>query len=174
MAWRICLFFILMSICSDVTTGSIFEHIKGSISKLENDFNTSQSDIADNGSIFIHRFKSGLWKEANEKKILFAQMISMYSNMLKNKTKTQIPEHLREIIEAVEQYKTEFSESLKKANDIIEVANLPMNDVKIQRKAVAELFRVLSEVNIEEKKRERRSRGQNPRKQKRHIPNFRG
>uniref|UniRef100_A0A670YPL8 Interferon gamma n=2 Tax=Pseudonaja textilis TaxID=8673 RepID=A0A670YPL8_PSETE len=101
-------------------------------------------------------------------------MISMYSNMLKNKTKTQTPEHLREIIEALEQYKTEFSESLKKANDIIEVANLPMNDVKIQRKAVAEMFRVLSEVNIEENKRQRRSRGQNPRKQKRNILNFRG
>ncbi|XP_070802840.1 interferon gamma [Pituophis catenifer annectens] len=174
MAWRICLFFILMSTCSDFTTGSIFEHIKGSILKLENDFNTSQSDIADKGSIFTHRFKSGLWTEANEKKILLAQMISIYSNMLKNKTRTQTPEHLRQIIEAVEQYKTQFSESLKKANDIIEVANLPMNDVKIQRKAISEMFRVLSEVNIEEKKRERRSRGQNPRKQKRHILNFQG
>ncbi|KAG8137855.1 hypothetical protein E2320_003797 [Naja naja] len=169
MAWRICLFFILVSTCSDAITGSIFEHIKGSIVKLENDFNTSQSDIADNGSIFTQRFKSGLWTEASEKKILLAQMISMYSNMLKNKTKTQTPEHLREIIEALEQYKTEFSESLKKANDIIE-----MNDVKIQRKAVAEMFRVLSEVNIEENKRQRRSRGQNPRKQKRNILNFRG
>lgn len=47
--------------------------------------------------------------------------------MLKNKTRTQTPEHLREIIEAVEQYKTQFSESLKKANDIIEVANLPVS-----------------------------------------------
>uniref|UniRef100_A0A8C5RHK7 Interferon gamma n=1 Tax=Laticauda laticaudata TaxID=8630 RepID=A0A8C5RHK7_LATLA len=101
-------------------------------------------------------------------------MISMYSKMLKNKTKTETSEHLREIIEALEQYKTEFSESLKKANDITEVANLPMNDVKIQRKAVAEMFRVLSEVNIEENKRQRRSRGQNPRKQKRNILNFRG
>ncbi|XP_039198606.1 interferon gamma [Crotalus tigris] len=174
MAWKICLFFILMSTCSNVVTDSIFEHIKDSILKLENDFNTSQSDIADNGSIFTHRFKNGLWTEANEKKILLAQMISMYSNMLKNKTKNQTPEHLREIIEAFEQYKTQFSESLKKANDIIEVANLPMNDVKIQRKAVAEMFRVLFEVNTEENKRQRRSRGQSPRKQKRHIPNFRG
>lgn len=65
--------------------------------------------------------------QASEKKILLAQMISMYSNMLKNKTKNQTPEHLREIIEAFEQYKTQFSESLKKANDIIEVANLPVS-----------------------------------------------
>ncbi|XP_032076540.1 interferon gamma [Thamnophis elegans] len=174
MAWRICLFFILMSTCSDANTGSIFEHIKDSILKLEKDFNTSESDIADNGSIFTRRFSSGLWTEANEKKILLAQMISMYSDMLKNKTKTQTPGHLRELIEALEQYKTQFSESLKKANDIIEVANLPMNDVKIQRKAVAEMYHVLSQVNVEEIKRLRRSRGQNPRKQKRHIPNFRG
>lgn len=51
----------------------------------------------------------------------------MYSNMLKNKTKTQTPGHLKELIEALEQYKTQFSESLKKANDIIEVANLPVS-----------------------------------------------
>ncbi|KAM6435926.1 interferon gamma [Liasis olivaceus] len=174
MAWQICLFFLLMSTCPDVITGSTFEHIKDSIMKLENDFNTSQSDVADDGSIFTHRFRNGLWTEANEKKILLAQMISMYSNMLKYTTKTQTSDHLRDLIEALEEYKTQFSESLKKANDLIEVANLPMNDLKIQRKAVAEMYRVLLEVNAEEIKRLRRSRRQNPRGQKRHLPNLRG
>ncbi|XP_063164668.1 interferon gamma-like [Candoia aspera] len=174
MAWQMCLFFLLVSTCSDVITGSTFEHIKESIMKLENDFNTSQSDIANDGSIFIQRFRNGLWTEANEKKILLAQMISLYSNMLKNEAKTQTSEHLRDLIEALEEYETQFSESLKKAKDLIEVANLPMNDLKIQRKAVAEMFRVLLEVNAEEIKRQRRSRRHNPRGQKGHLANLRG
>ncbi|XP_053112019.1 interferon gamma isoform X2 [Hemicordylus capensis] len=137
--------------------------------------NTSQSDVAEGGSIFIHILDSKHWAQVEEKKILLAQLISMYLKMLTDISKTRTAKHIRDIVGALEDYEIKFSESLKKANDLMELVKLPMNDVKIQRKAVKELYHVLLEVHKEEnKERRKRSRRHNPQVQNRCKPNLSG
>ncbi|XP_061493804.1 interferon gamma [Rhineura floridana] len=165
MVWKICLFILLAISSSDghVPTGSLFEDMKEHISKLEKYFNTSHPDVAEGGSIFTGRLQNGLWSQINEKKILLAQMISIYWEMLNNLNNTQNPKDIRSLVEVLQVYKMNYSESLKKAKDLIEIAKLPMNDAKIQRKAVAEFYDVMLEVNKEESQRKRRSRRLNRR-----------
>ncbi|KAH0616663.1 hypothetical protein JD844_027952 [Phrynosoma platyrhinos] len=92
----------------------------------------------------------------------------MLNNLPKNSA------HVKELKEALEVYKTNYNDSLNRANDLIQLAKLPMDNYKIQRKAALEMILVLQEVKIEENKRKRRSRRQNSRKQRRHIPSFIG
>ncbi|KAJ7329796.1 hypothetical protein JRQ81_015970 [Phrynocephalus forsythii] len=151
-----------------------FADIKESITQLEKEFNATQSDIADDGFIFLKRLSSSLWSQVNERKILLAQMISTYLELLNTAPQSQTTSHVKDLLEALNHYKGKYSESLRKANDIIEVSKIPLSDVKIQRKVVSEMYNVLLEVNKEENRRKRRSGRQNPRGQIRCRPNVMG
>ncbi|XP_066490619.1 interferon gamma [Tiliqua scincoides] len=119
--------------------------------------------VVEGGSIFIQKLNSSLWAEANEKKILLGQLISMYSELLKTIFKNKRSKHVKDIIAALEVYKTHYSDGMKKAEELLQLAKLPMNDAKIELKAIMELRTVLLEMNKEEVRRKRRSRAQNPR-----------
>uniref|UniRef100_A0A6J0SZ56 Interferon gamma n=1 Tax=Pogona vitticeps TaxID=103695 RepID=A0A6J0SZ56_9SAUR len=176
MAWKICLFVFWAIGCSSGQDHprSTFADIKESITLLQKDFNATLPDVADGGDVFLHRLKSSLWSQDNERKILLAQMISTYLELLSTATKSHTSAHVKELLEALTHYKEKYSESLKKAKDIIELSKLPLSDLKIQRKVILEMYSVLLEVNKEENRRKRRSRGQNPRDQKRCRPNLMG
>nr|XP_028602740.1 interferon gamma-like [Podarcis muralis] len=176
MVWKICLFLFLAISYSDgrVPSGPLFESMKEHISKLQREFNTSQPDVAEGGSIFRTHLKNALWSQAHERKILLAQMISKYWDLLTNLNSTQNPKDVRNLVEVLQVYKESYSESLKKAKDLIEIAKLPMDNVKIQRKAITEFYDVMLEVNKEEVKRKRRSRRHNPSVPMRYKPNPRG
>lgn len=64
--------------------------------------------------------------QPNERKILLAQMISTYLELLNTASKSQTTGHVKELLEALHNYKEKYSESLKKANDIIELSKLPV------------------------------------------------
>nr|XP_060632119.1 interferon gamma-like [Anolis sagrei ordinatus] len=174
MAWQICLIILLAASSSLGLPSSTSEHITGAIESLQKDFNATWSDVAEGGPVFIRLLDSGLWSQANEKKLLIAQIISMYVQMLNNITKTPTPGYIKELREALEDYKDHYNESLMKANDLIQLAQLPMDNLKIQRKAVLEMTRVLQEVRKEESRRRRRSQRQNSRGLKRQKPNIMG
>ncbi|XP_048357517.1 interferon gamma-like [Sphaerodactylus townsendi] len=159
--------------CSDghILMDSVFEQIKEDINLLEQDFNASQSNVADGEPLFTKKLLNTLWSEGKEKKILLAQIISMYWKMLKNSTNIT---HVRNIVDALEFYKTKYNESLKKATDIIELAKLPMSDFRLQRKAIVELYPVLQEVNKEENQRKRRSKKLSLQRLQRLQQNYRG
>nr|XP_056702481.1 interferon gamma-like [Euleptes europaea] len=176
MTWQIYLFVFLAISCSDghIVVDSVFDQIKEDIVHLEQDYNATQSDVAAGKPLFTNKLHNTLWSEGREKKILLAQIISMYWKMLKNSTNIGTAKHVMKIVNALELYKDKYNESLKKATDITELAKLPMSDFKLQRKAVVELYSVLQEVNKEENQRKRRSKIVNPQRQQRLRPNRRG
>ncbi|XP_044305797.1 interferon gamma-like [Varanus komodoensis] len=174
MVWQICLFVFLTISCSDGQhiSSSTFEHIQRAIEKLEIDFNTSHSDVARGEPVFIDKLMSSRWSQTKERKILLAQIISMYHTMLSNISKSQSSEHIRDLKEALKDYERKYSEYLEQAKDLIKLSKVSMDDSKIQRKAAAEIFQVLQQVNVEENRRKRRRR-QNPQVQKGYRPSFR-
>ncbi|NWJ03214.1 IFNG protein, partial [Crypturellus undulatus] len=101
--------------------------------------NSSLPDVADGGPIFIEKLKN--WTEKNEKRIILSQIVSMYLEMLANTDRTK--GHVRRISEELFTLKNSLPDGLKKLKDLMDLAKLPMSDLKIQRKAVNELFSVL-------------------------------
>ncbi|XP_039364276.1 interferon gamma [Mauremys reevesii] len=142
--------FILLSISSCFGCffcQSILPKIEEDIEKLKADFNSSQSDVAEGGSIFTERLKS--WTEANEKKIILSQIISMYLKMFDNIGPATSKLHVKNIHNALHTLNNSLTESFKKVKDLMELAKLPMNDTKIQRKAVNELFPTLQKLLLD-------------------------
>ncbi|NXI09181.1 IFNG protein, partial [Irena cyanogastra] len=116
--------------------------LQNDIDKLKADFNSSHSDVADGGPIFTERLSS--WTERNEKRIILSQIISMYLKMLENTDRSKT--HVRNIAEELHTLKESLSDGSKKIEDLKDLTKLQMSDLKIQRKAVNELFSVLQKL----------------------------
>ncbi|KAL2309710.1 hypothetical protein Nmel_005930 [Mimus melanotis] len=116
--------------------------LQNDIDKLKADFNSSHSDVADGGPIFTEKLSS--WTERNEKRIILSQIISMYLKMLENTDKSKA--HVRNITEELHTLKESLSDGSKKMEDLKDLTKLQMSDLKIQRKAVNELFSVLQKL----------------------------
>uniref|UniRef100_A0A8D2MPL2 Interferon gamma n=1 Tax=Zonotrichia albicollis TaxID=44394 RepID=A0A8D2MPL2_ZONAL len=104
--------------------------------------NSSHSDVADGGPIFTERLKS--WTEKNEKEIILSQIISMYLEMLESTDRSK--DHVRNITEELYTLKKSLSDGSKKMEDLKDLTKLRMSDLKVQRKAVNELFSVLQKL----------------------------
>ncbi|XP_059703870.1 interferon gamma [Haemorhous mexicanus] len=116
--------------------------LQNDIDKLKADFNSSHSDVADGGPIFTERLSS--WTERNEKRIILSQIISMYLKMLESTDKSK--DHVRNIADELYTLKANLSDGSKKIEDLKDLTNLQMSDLKVQRKAVNELFSVLQKL----------------------------
>ncbi|NXM16544.1 IFNG protein, partial [Ploceus nigricollis] len=116
--------------------------LQNDIDKLKADFNSSHSDVADGGPIFTERLSS--WTERNEKRIILSQIISMYLKMLNNTDRSKA--HVRNIAEELQTLKESLSDGSKKIEDLKDLTKLQMSDLKVQRKAVNELFSVLQKL----------------------------
>ncbi|NXC47748.1 IFNG protein, partial [Penelope pileata] len=114
-------------------------HLQNDIDKLKGDFNSSHSDVADGGPIFIEKLKN--WTERNEKRIILSQIVTMYLEMFKS-TDNSKP-HIKRLSEEFYTLKNSLSDGSKKVQDLMDLANLQMSDLTIQRKAANELFSVL-------------------------------
>ncbi|NWU56713.1 IFNG protein, partial [Dromas ardeola] len=117
----------------------ILAQLQNDIDQLKADFNSSHSDVADGGPIFTAKLSD--WTERNEKRIILSQIVSMYLEMLENTDKSKA--HVRHISEELYTLKNSLSDGSKKAKDLMDLAKIQMSDLKIQRKAVNELFSVL-------------------------------
>ncbi|XP_059582160.1 interferon gamma [Alligator mississippiensis] len=116
--------------------------------------NSSNSDVADGGPIFTEKLKS--WTEVNERRILFSHIISLYLKMFENIDTSKT--HVRNVHEYLLAKKSNLANDYKKINDIMELAKLPMSDLKIQRKAINELFPLLQKLDSPTARSERRRR----------------
>ncbi|NXE59432.1 IFNG protein, partial [Calcarius ornatus] len=116
--------------------------LQNDIDKLKADFNSSHSDVADGGPIFTERLSS--WTERNEKRIILSQIISMYLKMLESTDRSKA--HVRNITEELYTLKESLSDGSKKMEDLKDLTKLQMSDLKVQRKAVNELFSVLQKL----------------------------
>ncbi|KAM6093951.1 Interferon gamma [Chlamydotis macqueenii] len=120
----------------------ILAQLQNDIDKLKADFNSSHSDVADGGPIFTEKLIN--WTERNEKRIILSQIVSMYLEMLENTDKSKA--HVRRISEELYTLKNSLPDGLKKMKDLMDLTKLQMSDLKIQRKAVNELFSVLQKL----------------------------
>ncbi|NXL74871.1 IFNG protein, partial [Leptocoma aspasia] len=116
--------------------------LQNDIDKLKADFNSSHSNVADGGPIFTERLSS--WTERNEKRIILSQIISMYLKMFENTDRSKA--HVRNIAEELRTLKESLSDGSKKIEDLKDLTELQMTDLKVQRKAVNELFSVLQKL----------------------------
>ncbi|NWV29150.1 IFNG protein, partial [Origma solitaria] len=116
--------------------------LQNDIDKLKADFNSSHSDVADGGPIFTEKLSN--WTERNEKRIILSQIISMYLKMLEKTDRSKA--HVRNISEELHTLKESLSDGSKKIKDLNDLTKLQMSDLKIQRKAVNELFSVLQKL----------------------------
>ncbi|NXD68426.1 IFNG protein, partial [Eolophus roseicapillus] len=121
---------------------SILADLQNDIDQLKADFNSSHSDVADGGPIFTEKLKN--WTERNEKRIILSQIVSMYLEMLEGTDKSKA--HIRHISEELYTLRNSLPDGLKKLEDLNDLAKLQMTDLKIQRKAVHELFSVLQKL----------------------------
>ncbi|KFR06603.1 interferon gamma [Opisthocomus hoazin] len=120
----------------------ILAQLQNDIDQLKADFNSSLSDVADGGPIFTEKLIN--WTERNEKRIILSQIVSMYLEILENTDKSK--PHVRHISEELYTLKNSLPDGLKKVKDLMDLAKLQMSDLKIQRKAVNELFSVLQKL----------------------------
>ncbi|NXU28639.1 IFNG protein, partial [Thalassarche chlororhynchos] len=136
----------------------ILAQLQNDIDQLKADFNSSHSDVADGGPIFTEKLIN--WTERNEKRIILSQIVSMYLEMLKNTDNSKA--HVRHISEELYTLKNSLPDGLKKMKDLMDLAKLQMSDLKIQRKAVNELFSVLQKL-VETSTSHKRKRSQSQR-----------
>ncbi|KFO12186.1 interferon gamma [Grus americana] len=120
----------------------ILAQLQNDIDQLKADFNSSHSDVADGGPIFTEKLIN--WTERNEKRIILSQIVSMYLEILQNADKSKA--HVRHISEELSTLKDSLPDGLKKMKDLMDLTKLQMSDLKIQRKAVNELFSVLKKL----------------------------
>ncbi|NWU65781.1 IFNG protein, partial [Pterocles burchelli] len=137
----------------------ILAQLQNDIDQLKADFNSSHSDVADGGPIFTDKLIN--WTERNEKRIILSQIASMYLEMLENADKSKA--HVRHISEELYTLKNSLPDGLKKVKDLMDLTKLQMNDLKIQRKAVNELFSVLQKL-VETPSSLKRKRSQSQRR----------
>ncbi|XP_074024424.1 interferon gamma [Numenius arquata] len=137
----------------------ILAQLQNDIDLLKADFNSSHSDVADGGPIFTGKLVN--WTERNEKRIILSQIVSLYLKMLNNTDKSKA--HVRHISEELYTLKNNLRDDSKKVEDIMYLENLQMNDLKIQRKAVNELFSVLQKL-VETSTSLKRKRSQSQRR----------
>ncbi|NXI39375.1 IFNG protein, partial [Galbula dea] len=135
--------------------------LQDDIDKLQADFNSSHSDVADGGPIFTDKLVN--WTERNEKRIILSQILSLYLEMFKNSDKSKA--HIRHISEELCTLKNNLSDGLNKMKNLKDLAKLQMSDLKIQRKAVHELFSVLQKL-VETPTSSKRKRSQFQRRHK--------
>ncbi|NXT75139.1 IFNG protein, partial [Zapornia atra] len=112
------------------------------IDQLKADFNSSHSDVADGGPIFTDKLTN--WTERNEKRIILSQIVSLYLEILEKADKSK--EHVRHISEELYTLRNSLSDGFNKTKDLMDLSKLQMSDLKIQRKAVNELFIVLKKL----------------------------
>lgn len=132
--------------------------LQNDIDKLKADFNASNSDVADGNPVFIEKVKN--WTERNEKRIILSQIVTLYLEMLK-KTDMSKP-HIKNLSEQLNTLRNTLSNDYKKFRDLVELSNLQLTGLKIQRKAVSELFSVLQK--LVETSTSKRKRSQSPKR----------
>ncbi|XP_052524272.1 interferon gamma [Tympanuchus pallidicinctus] len=130
--------------------------LQDDIDKLKADFNSSHSDVADGGPIIIEKLRN--WTERNEKRIILSQIVSMYLEMLENTDRSK--PHIKHIAEELYTLKNNLPDGVKKVKDIMDLAKLQMNDLRIQRKAANELFSVLQKLVDPPSSKRKRSQSQ--------------
>ncbi|XP_049638979.1 interferon gamma [Suncus etruscus] len=123
--------------------------------KLKEYFNATGSHVADGGgSLFSDILKK--WKEEGDKKLIQSQIVSFYFKLFENFTNNHMIQRSMDVIKE-ELFVKFFNGSQEKMNDFQKLIDIPVNDLRVQQKAISELFKVIEDLtsSVSLKKRKR-------------------
>ncbi|XP_016055408.1 PREDICTED: interferon gamma [Miniopterus natalensis] len=112
--------------------------------KLKKYFNASNSDVGNGGALFSDILNN--WKGETDIKIIQSQVVSFYFKLFENFKDNELIQSSMEIIKEELRVKF-FNSSNSKLEDFKKLSQIPVNDVAIQRKAMSELYKVISELS---------------------------
>ncbi|KAM8942268.1 interferon gamma [Lycaon pictus] len=127
------------------------------IENLKEYFNASNPDVSDGGSLFVDILKK--WREESDKTIIQSQIVSFYLKLFDNFKDNQIIQRSMDTIK--EDMLGKFlNSSTSKREDFLKLIQIPVNDLQVQRKAINELIKVMSDLSPRSNLRKRK-RSQN-------------
>ncbi|KAM5252203.1 interferon gamma [Hipposideros larvatus] len=126
--------------------------LKG-INYLKEYFNASNSDVADGRYLFLDILKN--WKEESDKKIIQSQIVSIYFKLFENMKDNELIKSSVAAIEEDLRVKF-FNNSNRKLEDFKTLIQIPVDDLMVQRKAISELFNVITELEPKSNLRKRK------------------
>ncbi|XP_004602857.2 interferon gamma [Sorex araneus] len=121
---------------------------------LKKHFSANYSDVSDNGPLFLNILKK--WNKESDKKIMQSQIISFYFKLFENvASNTTVQRSLNIIKEDL--FEIFFNKSKEKLEDFEKLMGIQVNDIKVQKKAINELFNVISDLSpiLAQRKRKR-------------------
>ncbi|KAJ8783623.1 hypothetical protein J1605_008666 [Eschrichtius robustus] len=119
--------------------------------------NASTPDVAGGGPLFLEILKN--WKDESDKKIIQSQIVSFYFKLFENLKDNQIIQRSMDIIKQ-DMFQKFLNGSSEKLDDFKKLIQIPVDDLQIQRKAISELIKVMSDLSPRSNLRKRR-RSQN-------------
>ncbi|CAK6443209.1 unnamed protein product [Pipistrellus nathusii] len=112
--------------------------------KLKRYFNATSSDVGNGGLLFLDILTN--WKGESDIKIIQSQIVSFYFKLFENIEDNNTIQNSLNIIKEELRVKV-FNSSNSKMEDFKKLIQIPVNDQKVQRKAISELFNVITELS---------------------------
>ncbi|KAK2506187.1 hypothetical protein MC885_017139 [Smutsia gigantea] len=128
------------------------------IENLKEYFNANSPDVADGRPLFLDILKN--WKEENDKKIIQSQIVSFYFKLFESLKDNQVVQKSMDVIKE-DMFVKFFNSSTSKLDDFQKLIHIPVNDLKVQRKAISELIKVVNDLSPRSNLRKRK-RSQSP------------
>ncbi|XP_006205897.1 interferon gamma isoform X1 [Vicugna pacos] len=125
------------------------------IENLKKYFNASHPDVADGGPLFLEILKN--WKEESDKKIIQSQIVSFYFKLFENLKDNQIIQRSMDIIKQ-DMFQKFLNGSSEKLEDFKKLIQIPVDNLKVQRKAISELIKVMNDLSPKSNLRKRKRR----------------
>ncbi|KAL2776084.1 interferon gamma precursor [Daubentonia madagascariensis] len=123
------------------------------IENLKEYFNASNPDVADGETLFVDILKK--WREESDKKIIQSQILSFYFKLFENHKDNQTIKKSMETIkeDLIAKF---FNGSHSKVDDFQKLIQISVNDLKFQRKAINELYKVMTDLSPKTNLRKRK------------------
>ncbi|KAM6154222.1 interferon gamma [Erethizon dorsatum] len=122
------------------------------INSLKDYFNASNSDVGDNGTLFVGILKN--CQEESDRKIFQSQIVSFYFKLFEKFEGNEIIQHDMEVIKENIIAKF-FKSNSSKVNAFRNLTRISVNDVYVQRQAIIELKKVMDDLSPNQRKRRR-------------------
>ncbi|XP_036093027.1 interferon gamma isoform X1 [Rousettus aegyptiacus] len=120
--------------------------------------NASNSNVADGGTLFLDILKN--WREESDKKIIQSQIVSFYFKLFEKIQDNPTIQSSVQVIKEDLRVKF-FNSNNSKLEDFKKVIQIPVNNQTVLRKAISELFNVLTDLSPKSNLRKRK-RSQSP------------
>ncbi|XP_004700854.1 interferon gamma [Echinops telfairi] len=114
------------------------------IQNLKEYFNASDADVADGKPLFSDILRN--WSHETDRKVIQSQIVSFYLKMFEHFEGNQL---IRKSMKTIKEelFVNFFNSSSTKQEDFLRLIKTPVNDQKVQRKAINELLRVINDLS---------------------------